>query len=135
MCFKCTVKVFGQNLKSKWCNFDDFSNFSKLISLFHTFHYPKGQIAITLISIVRFQKSTHYYKWEFTLIIYQELNFDHVHRGVSFWQNGSQLWKLYIQALTKKSYTIRKSYFWKRFQDKLNFVFFILVEIKVEASK
>ena len=75
MYFKYTVKVLDQNMKCKWCNFDDFwPNWQltaminlklwKPISPFHTFQYPKGQMGITLLRIVRFQNFNHHYKWE-----------------------------------------------------------------------
>ncbi len=51
---------------------------------FETFQYPKDQMGITSHRTVQFQNFNHHYKWENTLIIYQELNFDYVHRRVSF---------------------------------------------------
>ena len=36
----------------------------KLISPFHTFQYPKGQIGITSLWFIRLQNFNHHYKWE-----------------------------------------------------------------------
>ncbi len=36
--------------------------------------------------------------------MYQELNFDHLHRRVSFWQNGSYIWQGAMTSLYKPSY-------------------------------
>ena len=45
-------------------------------------------MGITLLRIVRFQNFKHHYYWE---NIYPELNVDHLHRIVSFWQHVSHI--------------------------------------------
>ena len=53
-------------------------------------------MGITSLRIVQFLLTTIITGRMYTFIIYQKLNFDHVYRGVSFWQNGSQIAKLHL---------------------------------------
>ncbi len=65
----------------------------KTISSFHTFQYLNGQKGITSLMIDQFQNFNYYYKWENVYVnnINQKINFDHVHRRVSFKQNESHI--------------------------------------------
>ena len=68
MCFKCTVKVLDQNVAISYFPIPQWSNG-------HNFALGLSNFKI-LTTIINGQMCT--------LIIYQEPNFDHVHRSVCF---------------------------------------------------
>ncbi len=80
----------------------------KLISAFRTFQYPKGQMVITSLTTY----NHHYNGRMYTLIIYQELNFDHVHRRVSFWHHGSHLWDYAKRGNVDKVIAVQNNVNW-----------------------
>ena len=128
------------------------------ISPFHTFQYLKGQMAIhiTSLTVVQLQNFHRLYKWESvytTNMPYQELNFDHVHRRVSFWQHGSHLiiYKhnfdlVFISELTSNQYTLVITFIlsWNNFTETnyplqscgrfLFFIFFYIIKLPSHTS-